>query len=85
MLDKHKINVVALQETKWFGNEVYRVGKSVILTAGKEIPVAGEYVLKGEGVALVVGEKAVRAWEIVESIEPMADLSVSAAGEEGVS
>ena len=42
---------------------MYRVDKSVVLTAGRETPAAGKFVLRGEGVALVLGEKAVRAWE----------------------
>ena len=32
-LDKYQVVVGALQETKWFGSEVYRVGDSVVLTA----------------------------------------------------
>ena len=33
-LNRYDIKVAALQETKWFGNHVYHVGKSIVLTAG---------------------------------------------------
>ncbi len=31
-LDRYGVVVGALQETKWFGNEVYRVSESMVLT-----------------------------------------------------
>ena len=37
-LGRHGIDVAALQETKWFGEKVYRVGESVVLTAGRPVP-----------------------------------------------
>ena len=33
VFEKCRVIVGALQETKWFGNEVYRVRESVLLTA----------------------------------------------------
>ena len=41
-LDRYNIKVAALQETKWFGSHIYRVGKSVVLTARRGIPAATE-------------------------------------------
>ena len=40
-LDKYHVVVGALQETKWFGCEVYKVGESMVLTAGQEVPTEG--------------------------------------------
>ena len=37
-LNKYKIDVAALQETKWFGSGVYEVGKSVVFAAGRHVP-----------------------------------------------
>ena len=34
-LDRYGVVVGTPQEMKWFGNEVYRVGESVVLTAGR--------------------------------------------------
>ena len=38
-LGRYNIKVAALQETKWMGNAVYEVGDSVLLTAGRPVPV----------------------------------------------
>ena len=36
-LNRYKIDVAALQETKWFGDETYRVGNCMVLTAGRKL------------------------------------------------
>ena len=53
-LAKYDVLVGALQETEWFGNEVYEVDRSVVLTAGSATPTQGEQMQSGEGVALVL-------------------------------
>ena len=62
-LDRYKVVVGALQETKWFGSNVYRVGESVVLTAGREIPTGRGVRQRGEGVAIVLSGPAVHAWK----------------------
>ena len=52
-LGRYGVMVAALQETKWFGKEVYRVGDSVVLTAGRPVPAEGQARKRGEGVAIV--------------------------------
>ena len=37
-LDRYGVKIAALQETKWFGNAVYRVKASVVLAAGRLVP-----------------------------------------------
>ena len=54
--------VGALQETKWFEDEVYEVDKSVVLTAGRNTPAQGEIVQRGEGVTLVLRGLALAGW-----------------------
>ena len=61
-LNRYKIDVAALQETKWFGDETYRVGNSTVLTVGRKIPDSDELRVRGEGVALVLSSKAKDAW-----------------------
>ena len=41
-LSRYKVSVAALQETRWYGNDVYHVGESVVLAAGRPVPQAGE-------------------------------------------
>ena len=62
-LNRYDIKVAALQETKWFGNHVYHVGKSVVLTAGRETPQGCQPRQRGEGVAIVLTGHAVTAWK----------------------
>ena len=61
-MKRYDVKVTALQETKWFGCEVYQVGGSVILTSGREKPAVGESIQRGEGVAIVLTGPAVDAW-----------------------
>ena len=56
------IKFAALQESKWFGNAVYHVGKSIVLTAGQETPQGCQPRQRGEGVAIVLTHHAVSAW-----------------------
>ena len=46
-LKRYDVKVAALQETKWFGSEVYQVSGSVVLTAGRKTPGEGENVVRG--------------------------------------
>ena len=57
------VKMTALQETKWFGSEVYRVEGSVVLTSGRKKPAQGDTVKKGEGVAIVLTDWAIDAWK----------------------
>ena len=57
-LDKYSIKVAALQENKWFSNEIYSVGNSLVLTAGRPIPEAEHVRQRGEGVAIVLSGPA---------------------------
>ena len=73
------MKVPALQNTKWFGSEVYRVAMSVVLTSGRENPAQGDTVKRGtsgrekpaqgdtvkrgEGVTIVLTDCAIDAWK----------------------
>ena len=41
VLGRYKVDVAALQETKCFGEDEYRVGKCVVLAAGRSVPGPG--------------------------------------------
>ena len=57
MLEDYYLTVAAPQETKWFGTEIYTVGKSLVLTAGRPVPRDDGQC--GEGVALVLRGPAI--------------------------
>ena len=48
------MEVGALQETTWFKCEVYEIGGSVVLTAGRAMPAQDEAVQRKIGVALIL-------------------------------
>ena len=37
-LKRYRVKVAALQETKWFGKEVCKVGESIVLNSGRPLP-----------------------------------------------
>ena len=62
-LERYRICAAALQETKWFGDAIYRVGDSTVVAAGRPTPAANEPRQRGEGVAIVLRGAALQAWE----------------------
>ena len=62
-LDRYGVVVAGLQETKWFGSKIYKVGKSVILSSGRDVPKEGGSRQRGEGVAIAMSGPAVSAWK----------------------
>ena len=53
-LKRYYMKVAALQETKWFRSEVYQVGGSVVLTAGRKKLSMNDDRQRGEEVAIVL-------------------------------
>jgi len=66
-LKNYDVYLAGLQETKWFGAEVYKVGDSAVLSSGRPVPTSGESRLRGEGVALVLRGPAIQAWKAAGS------------------
>ena len=63
VLGQYNIKIAALQETKWFGSDVYQVLGAVVLTAGRSVPPLDEPVRRGEGVAFVLLNDAITSWQ----------------------
>eukprot|EP00117_Sycon_ciliatum_P000293 scpid101516/ scgid6415/ len=61
-LKRLDIEVAGLQETRWFGEEVYSVGDSAVLSSGRRLPSGDGSFLRGEGIAVVLRGRALRAW-----------------------
>ena len=59
---RYKIKVAALQETKWFSSGIYKVGESMLVTAGRPVPAPGEMIQREKGVAVVLSGPAIEAW-----------------------
>ena len=48
-IERYKVDVAALQETKWFWDGGYRVRDSLVLAAGRTVPGAGIVKQRGRG------------------------------------
>ena len=53
---------VVVAETKWFGEGVYRMGRSIMLTSGRPVPGEAQSRKRGEGITLVLTGRCVEGW-----------------------
>ena len=61
-LRRLRIEVAGLQETLWFGRDIFSVADSMVLTSGKKLPGPDEEFRRGGGVAIVLRGRALSAW-----------------------
>ena len=59
---RYSIFAAGISETKWFNRNIYEVEDHVILHSGRQLPQEGEPVKRGEGVGIVMGPEATKAW-----------------------
>jgi len=67
-LEHYGIAVAEIQETKWFGSDVWPAAKGyMLLHSGRPTPnaVTGE-ISRGEGVGIVLNKKATAAWRVAD-------------------
>ena len=50
--------VVAIQETKWFGKDVWQADGHTSLHSGRPLPKDGEPAVRNEGVGILLDERA---------------------------
>ena len=66
-LHRLRIEVAGLQETLWFGRDIFSVADSMVLTSGKKLPGPDGEFRRGGGVAIVLRGRALSAWRSVGS------------------
>ena len=62
-LRKYGVSVAGIQETKWFGKDVWPVGRCTFLHSGRPLPGDQERASRNEGVGIALDEKATVAWK----------------------
>ena len=62
-LRKYGVSVAGIQETKWFGKDVWPVGRYTFLHSGRPLPGDQERASRNEGVGIALDEKATVAWK----------------------
>ena len=63
-LRKYGVSVPGIQETKWFGKDVWPVGGCTFLHSGRPLPGDQKRASRNEGVGIVLDEKATVAWKM---------------------
>eukprot|EP00117_Sycon_ciliatum_P005203 scpid28797/ scgid9244/ Craniofacial development protein 2; p97 bucentaur protein len=61
-LQKFEIGVAGIQETKWFGSDVWPVGACTFVHSGRPFPADGETARRNEGVEIWMGPDMTSAW-----------------------
>ena len=61
-LRHYGVSVAAIQETKWFGKDVWQADGHTFLHSGRPLPKDGEPV-RNEGVCILLDERATAAWK----------------------
>jgi len=63
-LKRYGISVAGVQETKWFGSDIWpAVDGHIMLHSGRSVPQDGATVVRREGVGIVLNPKAAAAWK----------------------
>ena len=61
-LERFTMKVTGISETKWFGQEIYRVQGFMILHCGRPTPRDGELIERRAGVGIVLDPVMTQAW-----------------------
>ena len=62
-LRKYGVSVAGIQETKWFGKDVWPVGRYTFLHSGHPLPGDQERAIRNEGVGIALDQEATVAWK----------------------
>jgi len=62
-LRRLKVAVAGIQETKWFGQDVWSADGYTLFHSGRTLPGDGETLLRNEGVGIVLDQSATVAWK----------------------
>ena len=55
--------IAGVQETKWFGSDIWNANEYTLLHTGRPLPDASAPAVKNEGVGIELDERATAAWK----------------------
>ena len=61
-LKRYRVNVAGIQETKWFGKDVWEADGYTLLHFGRTLPDGDASAVRGEGVGILLDPRATTAW-----------------------
>ena len=59
---RYNVSVGAVQETKWFGNDIWQADGYTLLHSGRSLSGDGENAVQNEGIGILLDERAANAW-----------------------
>ena len=62
-LKRLDVAIAGIQETKWFGKDVWNANGFTLLHSGRTMPDESEPQVRNEGVGIVLNERATTAWK----------------------
>ena len=62
-LKRYGISIAGIQETKWFGSDVWPADEYTFLHSGRPLPSGQEKAARNEGVGIALDKKATAAWK----------------------
>jgi len=61
-LKNYNISIAGIQETKWFGSDIWPIGEWTFLHSGHELPVDSDNIVRRNGVGILLNGRATAAW-----------------------
>ena len=62
-LKRYGVSAAAIQETKWFGSDIWQSSYYTFLHSGRPIPDHDDIAVRNEGVGLALDKDATKAWK----------------------
>ena len=62
-LKRYGLSAAAIQETKWFGSDIWQSNDYTFLHSGRPMPDHGDIAVQNEGVRLALDKEATKAWK----------------------
>ena len=62
-LKRYGVSVAGIQETRWYGKDVWKSDGFTFLHSGRRLPEEGESAVRKEGVGILLDDRATAAWK----------------------
>ena len=67
-LARYRISIAGIQETKWFGSDIWPSGEWTFLHSGRILPADDDIAIRREGVGILLDDRATAAWRAAGEI-----------------
>ena len=67
-LKNYNISIVGIQETKWFGSDIWPIGEWTCSHSGHDLPVDSDAAVRQNGVGILLDSRATAAWRVTGEV-----------------